>query len=154
MFDMLVKLIAIIGISMLPGCSDLSSDQKIEVEEALRALGEIDASTTIGINYRDYNSLVLKSNAQVKEAADILPEGQLRDELISAMSAYVDARAAWAYHLSSEYHTYLSNEEELGRQLIAEYSLPETFETKDAVPIIWEYAGKHYMKAKGLYESF
>ena len=154
MFRILVFFLAIMNVSVLIGCSGgLSTSQKNEVNEALQALGKISAATEIGVNYRQYDPLVLEANAQVNDVIEIVPGGQLRDELVSAMTSYVDARAAWRYQLASQYHEYLEEDEDPGNRLFPKYSLPKNVTSHEAVQIIWQYAGKHFINAKELYKS-
>jgi len=144
--------LVLIGSLFLSGCGDLSSSQQKEVKEALQSLGKITSSIEIGVSFGQYSSLVLEANFQVNEAVNTLSKSPLKDELASAMEAYVDARDAWSYDLASEYHTYLAEDKEPGLKLIPKYSLHQHVKSKDAVQIIWHKARKHLDKANKLLE--
>src|SRR2546423_328903 len=81
--------------SLLAACGGLSSKQKEAAANAMKALQKLNAATEIGVNYQNYQPLLIEAKTQVNEAESILPDGELKSELSAAMDAYADAGDAW-----------------------------------------------------------
>lgn len=75
----------------LLACSKVST----QVNEALGALGKLDASTQVGVSRSEYSRLLIEAQAKINDATEILPEGDLRKELTLAMRSYNDAQTIW-----------------------------------------------------------
>lgn len=120
-------LLAITTTIILVACGGLSSNQKQEVSEALKALGKVSSAIEIGVNYEDYSKLVLEAKSQVNEATAILKQGQIRSELELAIDSFVDARDTWNYALQNQYGAKFANFivlydfTELGKILLPKY---------------------------------
>lgn len=89
--------IAIAMLMAVNACHSLSKEQKTAARDTLKALRKLDAALQVGTSYAQFSPLVVEAQAQVNEAKAVLPKGELRRELTSAMEAYADAREAWGY---------------------------------------------------------
>jgi len=69
-------------------------------DDALDALGKIDAALKVEVLYSDYGRMVADAQAKVDKASSLLPDGELKTELSAAMSAYKDAK--WAWEISNQ----------------------------------------------------
>lgn len=72
-------------------------------QDAMKALRKLDAATQVGVNFVNYQPLVIDARAKVDEAVSLLPIEQLKSELRSAIDAYADAASAWNDALTSEH---------------------------------------------------
>lgn len=69
--------------------------ERAAANEAVKALGKIQAATQVGVNYSHYGELVADAKASVNESLRVLPAGTLADHIKSAMDAYQDAGDVW-----------------------------------------------------------
>jgi hypothetical protein len=87
-----------------PSRSSVVSPQALAAaQDAMKALRKLDAATQVGVNFVNYQPLVIDARAKVDEAVSVLPIEQLKSELRSAIDAYADAASAWNDALTSEH---------------------------------------------------
>jgi hypothetical protein len=79
----------------LIACSGLSSKQKTAANEAVKSLRKIAAATEVGVNYQTYGNMLIETKAVVNDAKEVLPEGELKKEIVAAMDSYQIALEAW-----------------------------------------------------------
>lgn len=79
---------------LLTAACGLSAKEQA-ANEALDALGKIDAALKVRVLYPDYSQLVAEAQAKVDKASSLLPDGELKTELNAAMGAHRDAKWAW-----------------------------------------------------------
>lgn len=80
---------------LLIACGGLPSKQKTAAEEAIKSLRKIAAATEVGVNYEKYGNMLIETKAVVNEANEILPEGELKKEIVAAMDSYQKALDVW-----------------------------------------------------------
>src|ERR1700759_4072160 len=90
-----LSIISLTIFSFLVACGGLSSKQKTAAANAMKALQKLNAATEIGVNYQNYQPLLIEAKTQVNEAESVLPDGEVKSELNAAMDAYADAGDAW-----------------------------------------------------------
>lgn len=83
------------GLNELQTTSGLSEKQTTLVNEALKALKKIDAATQVGVDRFSYRQLLIEAKAEVNEAKENLPKGELQDHLFLAMFWYEHADFQW-----------------------------------------------------------
>jgi hypothetical protein len=93
---------------LVSACGGLSSQQQTSANDALKALKKVQAATQVGVNYPQYNQLVIEAQAAVNDASVKLPDGDLKKELQATIEAYADAGEGWS-------KCKLSDETEIGR---------------------------------------
>jgi hypothetical protein len=113
-------MIVVMVVSLLVACGGSSSKQDPAVNEAIKALRKIEAATQVGVNFPQYNQLLIEAKAQVNEASAKLTDGELKRELNLAMEAYVDAGQVWNNKIQQR--LFLPNIEP-GKTIIPKYSL-------------------------------
>lgn len=64
-------------------------------EEAISALKKTDAATDVGINKLDYSRMLIDTLSTVNQASEKLPDSELKQEIKSAMDAFMDAKTLW-----------------------------------------------------------
>lgn len=102
-------------------CGGLSSQQKAAASEAITALRKLEAASQVNTtSYPQYSQLVVEAKARVNQAATVLPDGELKNELKAAMDAYADAATAWA---GMQNNAYLRADREPGKTLGPKYNL-------------------------------
>ncbi len=79
---------------LLTAACGLSAKQQA-ANDALDALGKIQAALKVKVLYPDYSRLVIEAQAKVDKASSLLPNGELKTELSATMDAYKDAKWAW-----------------------------------------------------------
>lgn len=84
---------------LLTAACGLSAKQQA-ANDALDALGRIDAALEVRVVYPDYSRLVAEAQAKVDKASTLLPDGEVKTELNAAMQAYKDAK--WAWEISNQ----------------------------------------------------
>lgn len=104
---------------ILSACGGLSAKQQSATSEAITALRKLEAASQVKPSLMHYNQLVIEAKAQVNEAAMVLPDGELKQELNAAIEAYADAATAWA----AMQRTYLRDDKEPGKTLGPKYGL-------------------------------
>lgn len=105
----------------LTACGGLLTQQKTTANEAIMALRKLEAASQLKTSqYREYSQLVIEAKARVNQAAALLPDGELKNELNATMEAYGDAATAWAAMLGNNY---LRADREPGKTLGPKYSL-------------------------------
>ena len=141
-------------------CGELSSKQRVETDEALKALRKIVVATEVGVNYGKYGSLIIDTKAKVNEVLLVLPDGDLKKEISAAIEAYVDASQVWGAKINGElFFGVLSPGDGLGEILIPKYNLtspmgPEGIVFADfAIKQIWAIGDKHVDTASKLFEE-
>jgi len=132
-----------------------------DANRALRALRKLGGATEIGISFQEYGSRLIDIKNEVDEATSRIPASDLKNELTSAMEAYVDAGQAWNQML--RYDFMLPNTA-LGLTLISKYSL----QARELVPgnrstlalprdyvlsAVWAAARAHIDRANSLMNS-
>lgn len=128
-----------------------------QAHEALASLRKLQAATQVGVNYQQYNGLLIDAKDKTNSADRVLPEGELKQALGRTMEAYADAGDAWSEKIKSQS---LTSESERGRTLISKYSLKttnyygvETADTDSAIQVIWFNADLHLTQVAQLLES-
>jgi hypothetical protein len=111
---------AVIFTPLLIACGSLSGKQDTAAREAVAALRKIEVAVQVGVSYQQYGPLLIEAKSKVNEANTVLPEGELKNRLNSAMDAYVDAGQVWALKVGG---TNLLPEREPGATLMRKYNL-------------------------------
>jgi predicted small secreted protein len=140
---------SIVLTSIFLSACGLSSKQKEAADNAIKALRKVEASTQVGVNYMQYMQLVIEAKSEVNAANAALPDGELKQELNSAMDAYADAREGWGADIQSGG---VGANSDLGKKLIGKYKVqPAYFLDKgDMLHKIWDTAKTHLDRAAGL----
>lgn len=141
---------------VLSGCGRLSSEEKLAVNDAIESLSKIYAATEVGVNFKEYGSLVIEAKAKVNKASLVLKDIEIKNELERAMEGYADALTAWGEHVEFGTNMLILPEEPYNR-LVKKYSLPvqggggfPSINRDISLNLIWAIAGKHLSKAMEL----
>lgn len=94
--------IVVLIAAALMSCGGLSTEQKTAANDTLKALRKVEAATQVGVNYQQYGQLAIEAKASVNQATTILPDGELKSEILGAMEAYADAGDAWGASINSK----------------------------------------------------
>lgn len=106
---------------LFTACSGVSTQQKTASNDAITALRKLEAASQVKTSsYREYSQLLIEAKAKVNQAAAVLPEGALKNELNATTEAYTDAATAWAAMQGNEY---LSDRREPGKTLGPKYDI-------------------------------
>jgi hypothetical protein len=70
-------------------------------QEALKLLRKLASATGTGINYTEYNTRVIDTNAEVSEFLINIPDGYIKDEIRASLQAFTDARDAWSWSITN-----------------------------------------------------
>ncbi len=132
----------------------LSPEEIQAIQDALKTLQKLSASTEVGVNFKEYGTLVIEAKAQTNAALVKLSEGGLKEELEATMNAYMDALRAWdaiiKHKFDSEY-----DDPELTETLFAKYPILTTIDNdeieKMVTPVIWHFAGEHLKRTNELF---
>jgi hypothetical protein len=92
-----------------------------KLDETVNALRKIESAVQVGVNNQQYTSLVVEAKAKVDLANDLLPNGEFKTRLNSALDCYLDAGKAWAEKLDQ--WELLDVKDPVGKALIEKYSL-------------------------------
>lgn len=128
----------------------LTDKQRAAVANALKALGRVDAAVEVGVNYVRYSELVIDAKAEVNEASQILPRGELLTNLSEAMDAYRDAGTVWNYMIK---YPYLGLSGFGDINILTRYKLQVTGKRSDcesAMQLIWRVAEAKLSTARTL----
>jgi hypothetical protein len=71
-------------------------------QRALRAIRKIAAGTKVGVSRQQYSQLVIDAQAEVDEATDKLPDGELKVRLIETMEIYTSVNKLWANQIKHD----------------------------------------------------
>ncbi len=163
---------------LLTAACGLSAKQQA-ANDALDALGKIDAALKVKVVYADYSRLVADAQAKVDKASSLLPDGELKTELSAAMGAYKDAKWAWEISnqapapafgnrdsfilaaglqdikaLSFDRKSQTKARDLLKKYLVVSGSESDTqltlVSTDDVLQAVWKAAGKYVERAKSL----
>lgn len=162
---------------LIAACGPSAKQQA--TNDALDALGKVDAALKVKVVYPDYSRLVTDAQAKVDKASSLLPDGELKKELNAAMGAYKDAKWVWdisrqapppafgdrdSFILAAEQQDLqtLSFDRRNGnraKELMKRYSLISgeasgmaliTVSTDDLLQAAWKVAHTHVERAKSL----
>ncbi|MFC1800025.1 peptidylprolyl isomerase [Candidatus Eisenbacteria bacterium] len=143
------------------GCSEYSSQQKAAVQQALEALGKLDAAAEVGVNYQQYGELLIEAKAKTDVAVASLPDSELKSTLNGSVEAYVDAYRVWKLRFDG-YHG-LSSLTVLGFELMDKYDLlklateaslsAKVVDLDVAISAIWAVAGEHSKRAASIFAA-
>jgi len=90
----LLLVVAGLGFTLLSigSKASLSLESRDAVNEALKAISRIDSELVAGDHDpRHLTPLVVEAQAKVNEASRMLPDGELKREMLAAMAAYANA---------------------------------------------------------------
>lgn len=76
-------------------CGGLSGKQRKAVDEALTELRKLDAATDVGVSKMEYSKMLISAQAASNNAIEVLPDGELKNEIRESMQGYVDAKTFW-----------------------------------------------------------
>lgn len=113
---------------LLASCGGEADRKRAErLDETINALRKIESAVEVGINNQQYISLVVEAKAKADLVNDLLPNGELKTRLNSALDCYLDASKAWAEKMDQ--WELLDINDPVGKALIEKYSL--RIENKD-----------------------
>lgn len=115
----LLTIMLLVVACILSACGGLSAKQQSAASEAITALRKLEAASQVKPSLAQYSQLVIEVKAQVNEAAAVLSDGELKQELNAAMEAYADAAIAWA----AMQRAFLIEDKEPGKTLGPKYGL-------------------------------
>jgi|GEM_PF-2622372 len=132
----------------------LVQERKVEVTNAIAALGRVEAAVEVGVNFQQYTQLVIEAKATVNDAERILRDGELSTNLKEAMNAYIDVATIWNYKIQfSNIGKYIKTEYGHGR-IISTYNLhlsdDKDIPTDAAMQVIWGVASQKLAKARSI----
>jgi hypothetical protein len=133
-------------------CGDLSARQletsreKNAAREAVKELNKLAAAVEAGADLKQYGALVMGAKPRVDGFYTKLSEGELSQEIRSAMKAYIDAGIAW------EAMTYRQFQE--WDLLVLKYPIPSdtgaSLNQAEVLKTIWGKARQHLDRASAL----
>lgn len=124
-------------------------------KRAVTALRKLQSATGVGINYLDYNRLVVDAKAVVDDELPKMEAGQLKDEIQWASLEYAFAAQVW-YQFIQYPRAGIPTKSELGRTLIHSYDVQAKVSVFTSIPrdaaltAIWRKAGRHFNRAAEL----
>ena len=135
-----------IGVKSQP----LSEVQKQARAECIKALGRVEASVEVGVNYQRYTDLVIDAKAESNEAMRLLPSGELKTNLSDAIEAYQDAGMVWKYKIQ---YDALGLRGFWHPDILARYKFEETGKKSDsesAMQLMWRVASTKLSAARAI----
>lgn len=129
-----------------------SSSPNPAASDALKSLRKLSGAAQVGSNLQEYTSRLIDAKAEVDEKAAQLPEGELKQEIKSALEAYTDAKTIWAVFGRG----YVDETLEPGKSIISKYNVPKGSnytsgrDLETTLSTIWQAADKHIEKATEL----
>jgi hypothetical protein len=121
--------------------------------EAIKSLKKLSAATDVGVNFQDYGRRVIDVKAEVEELLLNIADEFIKNEIKSAMEAYVDAGSAWNFTVQNRGVLFIDFEPAI--TLRPKYNLPTsrlgsmTLISKEAaLSTIWAKAKAHIENAQ------
>jgi hypothetical protein len=124
------------------------------VENSLRSLRKLAAAAEVGVNFEEYGRRLIDVKSEVSELLPKIEEGAVKEHIILAMDAYVDASTAWNRMIRNDI---LLADFEPGSTLRTKYSIPSEsskatrrqFMRRNVVlSTIWGVARQHIKNAE------
>lgn len=143
-------------LSIFAACGGLSSQQKTAANEAMSSLRKLESSSQVGASYMHYGPLLIDARAKVNEVSAKLPDGELKNEIKSAMDAYESAGSMWKrtldwgnIALQKSAGEYMTKEEKI------KYSLPASgdLSRSQVMDAMWAAGSKHVAQASILLDK-
>jgi hypothetical protein len=135
-----------------PAKVKLTEKQKQAADEAIKALGKIEAAVEVGVTFQQYNQLAIAAKAAVNDAERSLGVCELMTGIMETMDAYKDAGNVWNRKIQYR-HLNISRRYEQG-DLIDRYNLPvndkQEVDPDIALQLIWKEAAKRLTAVRGL----
>lgn len=136
---------------LLCSCAKFSSKQKEAISAALDSLGKLKAATQVGVNYQQYGTLLIEAKAKVNSAAEVLPNGDLKNSLEGSIQAYADAHTYWGTKINRDFVV----EEKIKNALVEKYKVPvESFgyleNQNEILSLVWNAADGLRQKASSV----
>jgi hypothetical protein len=132
----------------------VSRADQLDARSTLKVLWKVDAATEVGIDKVAYTSLLIEAKSQANETLAELKNEEMRNEIILALEAYMDAQRAW--NLNQETNDYVNTDIPEVQELMRKYSIKpdEADRTRIRREIIlrtiWLAARKHLDQASAL----
>ena len=155
-------LLVILSLTLLAACGGLSSKQRAAVDDALKAMRKIEASTQVGVGFQRYGEFLTDVQAAVNETNTLLPEGELKKSLSAARECYVDAHNGWQQSFDRQKTVgdgTLTIYTDIGQYLSRKYNLPwedtilghpKGISRQNTLNKIWAAASVHLNQAASL----
>lgn len=129
--------------------------QKLAAQNSLKSLRKMAGAVKMGISFQEYGSRMIDLKSDVDEQVSQFSEGELKQEVVLALEAYMDAKTAW---MSGVQYEFLMGDFEPVKSLMLKYDVPKvvfrrikgTQDKSVTLSVIWKVADEHIAKATQL----
>jgi hypothetical protein len=134
--------------------------------EAIKALRRLDSAVSVGLTYREYGTRLVDTKVAVDEQLEKVAEGELKMEIMRAMSDYKKASQLWELKVTESKGFinggFIERSSSDLKALVQDYPEVSSIAREESVPgvflinidemlnVIWRSARKHIDKATGL----
>jgi hypothetical protein len=121
--------------------------------DALKELRKMSGAVEMGLSLEEYTKRMIDMKAEIDEKLSGVPDGELKQEIKSALQAYIDAKTLWTSAGGDRVYTSPGN----NKAIFNKYSIPiesiglePSTNKKVTLSLVWAIANKHIEKATEL----